>query len=299
MSRADAPSSCELPAPGCEHYGAMRSRATARKGELARCHRRIRGDIHQRSPLRCCIAGCGSTSARERGCKARPMLRSGGGPFPRRQRRGPIEARTDSRGPSRRTRFPRRQRRGPIEAISRPGRRSSSTPFPRRQRRGPIEARPRPHRPAGQVVFPRRQRRGPIEAAGRRRAARRPETRFHGGNAVAQLKRPYVCRRRGRRTRLAPAPGPQGPPGDRRADRGAVLRRGRPLGALDSARRRDDTPSRAAIRQSPDRAGPDGLRRRAGAGAGPRPPRIHRGRAGDPPIAARSRLAGWALRRDG
>ena len=41
-----------------------------------------------------------------------------GGLFPRRPRRGPIEARRCRTGPWRRAWFPRRQRRGPIEATS-------------------------------------------------------------------------------------------------------------------------------------------------------------------------------------
>ena len=68
----------------------------------------------------------------------------------------PVEAMRD--------RFPRLQKRGPIEAISE----SDLTPpvklFPRLQKRGPIEATSATTTHAGFGLFPRLQKRGPIEA---------------------------------------------------------------------------------------------------------------------------------------
>ena len=135
--------------------------------------------------------------------------------FPRRTRRGLIEATSSSgEGSARSRRFPRRTRRGLIEAtVGAPAVDGSGYTFPRRTRRGLIEAFPGRRAGPPRPEFPRRTRRGLIEApwSGCPRFARRGFPRrtrrglieaqaeprikpchaahFPGGHAGASLKR--------------------------------------------------------------------------------------------------------------
>ncbi len=72
-------------------------------------------------------------------------------PYPRRTRRGPVEALWTVSGFTGQNPYPRRTRRGPVEASSIFAPTRLWPRYPRRTRRGPVEALPR----RGQVIAPR------------------------------------------------------------------------------------------------------------------------------------------------
>ncbi len=105
-----------------------------------------------------------STTALAKSPEARPQSGLQGKLFPRRIRRGLIEAMASARNRASSAAFPRRIRRGLIEARRASSRRGGLARFPRRIRRGLIEARLVSPQQSTAGRFPRRIRRGLIEA---------------------------------------------------------------------------------------------------------------------------------------